>query len=252
MGFQPRTQGMLKKRRLCLQDLVVDYSLKRSARRKKTVGITVSQGKLEVAAPTRVTVKEIEAILLKRGAWILRMLEAADSETKALSFTSGEILPFFGRDVRLLVEEQEDLERSETRYDGASILVKVVAGLPQEERSERVRSALVGWLKTQAMEYLQESVARWLPVLGRSETPRILVREQRSRWGSCSADQTLRFSWRLAMLEPELIDSVVVHELAHLEVMNHSPAFWGVVLRVMPNALEVRKQLNEKGRQLPL
>ena len=95
-------------------------------------------------------------------------------------------------------------------------------------------------------------MARWLPVMGRSEMPRVLVRDQRSRWGSCSSDGTLRFSWRLAMLEPELIESVVVHELAHLDVMNHSKAFWDVVLKAMPDARERRKRLGEAGLRLPL
>ena len=88
--------------------------------------------------------------------------------------------------------------------------------------------------------------------MGRKEIPRVLVREQRTRWGSCSADGTLRFSWRLAMVEQELIDSVAVHELAHLEVMDHSRAFWDVVLRAMPDAKERRKRLAEAGRHLPL
>ena len=82
--------------------------------------------------------------------------------------------------------------------------------------------------------------------------PRVLIREQKTRWGSCSADGTLRFSWRLAMVDWDLIDSVAVHELAHLEVMNHSPDFWEVVLRVMPDARDRRRRLGEAGRNLPL
>ena len=82
--------------------------------------------------------------------------------------------------------------------------------------------------------------------------PRVLVRDQKTRWGSCSSDGTLRFNWRLAMLDPELVESVVVHELAHLDVMNHSPAFWKVVLRAMPDAKERGKRLREAGRYLPL
>ena len=247
-----RTLAFARKRKLELKDSFVEYSLRRSTRRKKTVGITISQGKLEVVAPTRVTVKEIEAILLKRGDWILRKLEAVDSQPPTLSLTSGEMLPFFGGLVQLLVGEEADLTRPATQYDGTKLLITVSAGLSREECSEWVRTALVGWYKAQAMDYLRESVARWSQSMGRDENPRILVREQRSRWGSCSADQTLRFNWRLAMLDPDLIDSVVVHELAHLEVMNHSPAFWDVVLRAMPNALEVRKELNKKGQHLPI
>ncbi len=124
--------------------------------------------------------------------------------------------------------------------------------LAEEERQEWARAALTAWYKAQVWDFLVDRVARWLPVMGRSDMPRVLVREQRSRWGSCSADGTLRFNWRLAMVEPSLIESVVVHELAHLDVMNHSPAFWDVVLRAMPDARERRKLLGEAGRSLPL
>ena len=140
-------------------------------------------------------------------------------------------------------------------------MVTMPTALPEEERREQAYVALVAWYKARAAEFLADSVARWLPVMGRGRPPRperinrhprVLVREQRARWGSCSADGTLRFSWRLAMVEPDLIDSVVVHELAHLEVMNHSPAFWDVVLRAMPDARQRRKRLDEAGRRLPL
>lgn len=251
MWLDQRSQAMVKNRKVRIRDTIVEYSITRSARRKKTVGIRIAQGRLEVAAPSRVTVREIEAILLGRGNWILAKLEASESVPQAIRFISGEYLPFLGGQVELVVEE-EDVGRPAAHCEGGTLLLAVPSGLPQEEHSDLVRATLIGWYRKQAMQYLQESVERWLPAMGMAEAPRILVREQRSRWGSCSADGTLRFSWRLAMMDPDLIDSVVVHELAHLEVMNHSPAFWEVVLRAMPDAHERRKRLNEKGQRLPL
>ena len=124
-------------------------------------------------------------------------------------------------------------------------------GLDESDRHEALLAALKAWYREQARQLLADSVARWLPVMGRTEMPRVLVREQRTRWGSCSADGTLRFSWRLALVEPGLIDSVAVHELAHLDVMNHSQDFWDVVLRAMPDARERRRRLNHAGRFLP-
>ncbi len=82
--------------------------------------------------------------------------------------------------------------------------------------------------------------------------PRVLIRDQRLRWGSCAPDGTLRFNWRVVMLKPSLIEYVVVHELAHLTHPNHSPSFWGLVTEVMPDAQERRARLREEGRTLPL
>ena len=79
-----------------------------------------------------------------------------------------------------------------------------------------------------------------------------MIGDQRSRWASCAADGTLRFSWRVMTLEPDLIDYIVVHELAHLSVRNHSPAFWAVVAQVMPDAKARRARLRAATRTLPL
>ena len=238
-------------RRIRIEDAVVHYSIKRSSRRKKTVNVRVARGLVEVAAPSRTPIRDIEEILRRRGKWILEKLDAASHEPPALLLVTGETLPCMGRELTLLVKES-DIRRPSARSADGILEILVAPDLPEDERREWARAAVVAWYKANAMEFLQGRIAHWLPAMGRPEMPRVLVREQRSRWGSCSSDGTLRFSWRLAMLEPELIDSVVVHELAHLEVMNHSPAFWNVMLKAMPDARERRKRLDEAGRRLPL
>ena len=82
--------------------------------------------------------------------------------------------------------------------------------------------------------------------------PDVLIRDQRQRWGSCAPDGTLRFNWRVMMLEPALVDYVIVHELTHLAVPNHSDDYWKLVNRIMPDAQERRQKLREVGRTLPL
>ena len=218
---------------------------------RKTVGIRVAPGIIEVAAPSRTAIREIEEILRKRGKWILEKLEAVSEEPAPLQLVTGEAIPLLGKELTLLVE-QDAVRRPFAHLDGRTLVVLVPENLPGDERQECARKAVTGWYKTQLVGHLKDRVAHWLPRVGGTEMPRVLVREQRARWGSCNADGTLRFSWRLAMLEPELVDSVVVHELAHLVVMNHSPAFWEVVLRAMPDAYELRKRLNAAGRQLRL
>lgn len=230
---------------------VIEYVLRRSKRRRKTVEISVSDGTVVVSAPMRTPNQEIQAIVQKRSHWIMNLLEAHAQAPPPIRLVTGDPLPYLGRDLTLVVEET-DAGRPSALLDGDSLVASAPRGLPERERREAVRAALVAWYQERAAEILADSVARWLPVMGRSDAPRLLVRDQRTRWGSCSADGTLRFNWRLAMLEPELIDAVAVHELSHLEVMNHSPAFWDVVLRAMPDARARRKRLKEAGRCLPL
>ena len=76
---------------------------------------------------------------------------------------------------------------------------------------------------------------------------RITIRDQKSRWGSCSSDRNLNFSWRLILMPVEVMDYVVVHELAHLKEMNHSNAFWAEVERVLPDYKEQRQWLKDNG-----
>ncbi len=237
--------------KLQLADATIEYTVKRSRRRKKTVQISVSDGAVVVSAPMRTSNREIQAIIQKRGRWILDKLETESQGPPPLRLVTGDTLPYLGQTLTLVVEEA-DIRRPSARLDTARLVVVVPHELSGEDRREEVRTALVAWYRARASELLVGSVARWLPVMRRSEMPRVLVREQRSRWGSCSADGTLRFNWRLAMVELELIDSVAVHELAHLDVMDHSPAFWEVVLRAMPDAKGRRQRLKEVGRHLPL
>ena len=243
------------KNKIQVADTEIEYTVKRSRKRKKTVQISISGGSVSVAAPARIPESEIQSIILNRAAWILAKLEVSAKEPERIQLVDGDRLPYFGRLVPLVVEIGDSprlIAELNGEFLGEFLRVEVPVIPEGQERREAVRGALVSLYRADAATFLEESVARWLPAMGRKVMPRVLVREQRSRWGSCSADGTLRFSWRLAMLEPDLIDSVVVHELAHLDVLNHSQAFWDVMLRVMPDAKERRKRLGDAGRNLPL
>ena len=232
-------------------DSVIEYTLERSKRRKKTVQISVSKGVVVVAAPLTTPNREIQAIVEKRSDWILERLQVGTNEATCLRYATGDPIPFLGQTLILAVSKS-DVRRPAAHLEGKQLSVVVPFGLSEEEARCATHSALVSWYRYQAAELLNDSVSRWLPEMGRTEMPRILIREQKTRWGSCSADGTLRFSWRLAMVERDLIDSVAVHELAHLDVMNHSSDFWDIVLCAMPDARERRKRLAEVGRVLPL
>ena len=120
---------------------------------------------------------------------------------------------------------------------------------PLKGEEAGIEAALERWYRERAAEVFAARVARWAPEVGATPS-RVLVRAQRRRWGSCAADRSLRFNWRLMLAEPEIVDYVVVHELAHLLVPSHSGAFWDVVARVLPEHRALRRRLVEAGPSL--
>ncbi|SLN76009.1 hypothetical protein ROG8370_03838 [Roseovarius gaetbuli] len=108
---------------------------------------------------------------------------------------------------------------------------------------------LEGWLKARARDRLAAASDHYAGLLGLGYS-RITLRDTRSRWGSCSSSGALSYSWRLIMAPPEVLDYVAAHEVAHLAEMNHSPAFWAVVARLMPGYGAPRTWLRREGGAL--
>ena len=242
---------MTERDHIRFDDTTIEYRVHRSKRRRKTVQITVDGGGVQIAAPTTTTGKELRAIVRKRAPWIISHASGVSLKAAPKRFVSGETLPYLGRNVRMIVE-RADVRSPEVRFDHWHFRVAAPHGLDDGERSERIRHAVVRWYRARAAERLPASVERWWPRLARGTKPRVLIRDQRQRWGSCAPDGTLRFNWRTMMLEPALTEYVVVHELAHLTHRNHSAEFWELVSAAMPDAQGRRRRLREEGRALPL
>ncbi len=274
-------------------DTTIDYEIRRSARRKKTVEITLVAGGVQVAAPSRLPKREIQQIVLKKASWIIKRLSETEQEAPPKRFVSGETLPYLGRNVRLIVEAA-DVPSVTVRFNDGSFrvtaphshtgvnacpcqppaegeggqdsrppspVIPAKAGIRAGGRlrgkdgkggTDEILDALVEWYKSRAAEHLPAEVDRWWDRLGTGNKSRILIRNQRSRWGSCAHDGTLRFNWRMMMLDPSLIEYIVVHELAHLTFMDHSANFWNLVAQVLPDAQQRRRRLREAGKALPL
>ena len=122
---------------------------------------------------------------------------------------------------------------------------------PHSDLSAVQRSALENRYKEAARTYIPKRVAYFNTMTGGSYS-RISIRDQKTRWGSCSSKGTLSFNWRLMLAPPSILDYVVVHELCHLTHMNHSPAFWQAVDAVYPDYKNARKWLKEHGSELVL
>ena len=232
-------------------DTTIEYNIRRSVKRRKTVQITVDGGGVQVAAPSTAEDSKLREIVRKRAPWILNHSYEDLLVVPPKRFVSGETLPYLGRNIRLVIETKER-RKPEVRFDHWRFRVSVPTGLDDEIHRDRVRRAFVNWYRRRASDRLAAAVERWWPLLGSGEKSRVLIQDQRLRWGSCAPDGTLRFNWRTVMLPTKLIEYVVVHELAHMRVKNHSANFWSLVTRTLPDAQQRRRDLREAGQSLPL
>lgn len=224
----------------------ISYAVVRSERRRKTVEITINRpGEILVAAPVRTTTARLESIVRRRAAWILSHEGFIEPGAQARDFASGESVPYLGRRVRFFV--RESLEKGvDVRFQHWQFDVRIARGLVGEARRRAMSAAFVRWYRERATERVAEGVARFGSLLGLAPA-RVLIRDQRHRWGSCSPDGVLRFNWRVVMAPPLLLDYVVIHELAHLRVRTHAPAYWALVAQVAPDYRERRERLRALG-----
>jgi len=116
-------------------------------------------------------------------------------------------------------------------------------------RDETVAARVQAWMKTRARDRLATASDHYAARIGRTYA-RLTLRDTRSRWGSCSSQKGLMYSWRLIMTPPDVLEYVAAHEVAHLVEMNHSPAFWAVVEQLYPNYQSPRQWLRQNGAAL--
>lgn len=229
----------------------IRYTVVRSARRKKTLTITIDPGNgVRVLVPARTPYAEIESMVRKRAGWILRKLAEERSGPQPKPLETGDTLHYLGSEVRLLVQFTSD-EALAVSLDSGVLTVACPVRLPDNDRTAAIRWALLGWYRERASELLRKSVESWQPRVGVSAA-RISIGDQKTRWGSCSSKGSLRFNLRLAMAPQALIDYVAVHELCHLLEANHSASFWQHVRQFMPDFEDRRRRLRQLEGSLAL
>lgn len=224
----------------------IPYTVVRSSRRRRTIEISVNtEAGVIVRAPERAAKTLLHELVERRIPWILARQRALAERPAQAPLADGASVRYMGRTFALRVVESPGA-RSVCLASEELRVALPVGGAPGA-----VQAALEAWLRAEAAVVFEAAVARFAPLMG--VTPgRVLVRDQRRRWGSCGQDGTLRFNWRLIMAPPEVIDLVAVHELAHLRHRNHSPAFWAEVARALPDYQSRRVQLRAIGRSLQL
>lgn len=236
-------------------DVTIIYEVVRSQRRRKTVKITVDPvDGVRVAAPERASQERLSELVRRRAPWILRHLNedaSAYLPRPPHEFVSGESFEYLGRQARLQVMEVDGLPRAEVRLLPGRFEVKVRAGLGASERKSQVAQALERWYRSHAISKIKQRV----DVLGKRlgvQPSAVLVRNQETRWGSCSPNGVLRFNWRIVMSPLSLVDYVVAHELCHLLHPDHGRAFWNRLVSLIPDCELRRQRLRKEGARYRL
>ena len=235
----PRFQHPRAQRVIALGGHRVGYEFRRA--RRRSIGFVVGVEGLSVSAPRWVAVAEVEQALQAKARWILRKLQEQQERAQRLQaakvvWQDGTTLPFLGEPVIVLLDAR--VTGAQLNSDGQSLpgvpRLTLHLGLPQAATQEQIREAVQSWLQRQARRLFEERCAHFAPQLG-VRVKRLSLSSAATRWGSASADGSVRLNWRLIHFALPVIDYVVTHELAHLREMNHSAAFWEVVRSVLPD-----------------
>lgn len=213
----------------------VDYQLER--RQRRTLGLKITAEGLVIHAPLRASQRLIEDLIKQKSDWVLKKLMSLQSK-QVVPFTwqHGDKLWLLGNEITLSVQIESRVKA--VRYDAGLVQI----GLPNIDDKTVISHKIIQWYKKEALA----DFARRLSVLSAKlgvNTPKLLLSNAKSRWGSCNSKKEVRLNWRLLQAPPHIINYVICHELAHLKEMNHSAKFWAVVESIYPNYKQAEKDL---------
>ncbi len=212
----------------------VEITLRRSARaRRFSLRVSTHDGRVTLSLPLRARETEAMAFARAQEGWIR---QALDRMPPHQGVQTGALIPIEGALWRL-----EPTPGRRVLLDAGRVLVPGDAA--------QLGTRLAAFLKVMARERLLAASDHYAALIGR-KVNRVTLRDTRSRWGSCTADGALMYSWRLIMAPPSVLNYVAAHEVAHMVEMNHAPAFWAVVERLFPDWQSERAWLRTQGRAL--
>ncbi|MDR0577328.1 MAG: M48 family metallopeptidase [Candidatus Accumulibacter sp.] len=230
-------------RTIALDDRIVPYVLRRA--RRRTVGLSIDQRGLRVGAPHRTPLADVENLIRRHAGWVTQKLDEWRERRRAapLPLADGLRLPYLGGWLRVRLGHG----RGQAFWtDGDAPTLTLLPRSPDQADVLLARA-----LRDRALAVLGERLARQAARFGVA-APRLALSSARTRWGSCSLKSGIRLNWRLIHCEPDLIDYVIVHELAHLREMNHGARFWAIVGQYFPDYRNARDALRKLSGSLPV
>lgn len=215
----------------------IPYRIRRSTRAGRVRVVVHPDATVEVVLPTRGRDRDAADAVRQLEPWIARRLDEARALARRSAPPVGTV-PYLGG----LLELRPEPGRTRVHRRGGVLMVP--DGRDADEAIER-------WYRRQARAEIVPLLDAACAVLGRPYT-QLTIRNQRTRWGSCSSSGAMSFNWRLLLARPEILDYVVWHEACHLVHLDHSPRFWGLVAHHRPGYREPQTWLTRNGAALVL
>ena len=228
----------------------INYTVTKSSR--KTIGISVSlKYGVRILAPKKVSDRQIAQAVNEKAAWILKKLsyfEQIKSEIPELNFIDGEKITLLGKKYTLRVNVSPSLTDSSVKLSGNSIIVS----LPEDATgslSDSVRKHLIDWCKEYTKEIVSERVEHFSKIMDVIPA-KLVIKDLKSIWGSCTSRNVININWKIIMAPMAVVDYLVVHELTHIKIKNHSKQFWKMAESIYPNCKACSEWLKQNGHKL--
>lgn len=234
----------LEQRSIQLADKLISYTLRRSTKRR-SIGLQINDQGLTVSMPLRASEKWLHSVLQEKAQWVVEKLDSWQSRQAPLQkWADGEPILFRGETFTLRIIP--GLFNAPPQLTATELIIHVVDTANQISINKKI----LKWYKHEALRVFNECVDHFAPLM--KVSPReIKLTSARTQWGSCTSQGVVRLNWQLVTMPLHLIDYVVVHELAHLQEMNHSAAFWSVVQNVCPDYAKMRGELRKWSPATP-
>ena len=241
--IDPGPSGQPGRAALVVDGADLPVTFKRNAQARRIILRMNPKGEgVLLTVPPGTTQREALDFAISQSAWISARLKRTPD---TVAFAHGIQLPFRGE---LHSVRHQHVPRR-TVWREAACTEGELPALCVSGRTEHLPRRLKDWLKAQARADLAAASERYAQKMGLKYS-RLSIRDQSSRWGSCSSTGALSYSWRLVLAPADVLDYVAAHEVAHLAEMNHGPAFWALVERHCPHTKPARHWLKQNGRDL--
>ena len=239
-------------RSICINGETIPYQLQRSTRRRRTVQLEADiETGFKLMVPHTMSDAEIESFLQERSDWIMKRQESLQDTGTAKDWSNGGTTMLRGKDVEVIVSERErddpgrDLPPTVAKsLEEDQVIISIPPDIDPEDKSSVIKELLDRWHRQEAQDDFKTRIEQFGNLMG-VKPRQVKLSNAQKRWGSCSYRQSVNLSWPLIKLDAEIIDYVIVHELAHIIELNHSSNFWREVARIIPDHKEKRRALRK-------
>lgn len=225
----------------------IPFIIRRSQKaRSLRLQINLDEPRVVLTAPRFAMAFEINRFLKSKTSWIekhlIKALKKVDLRPKP-QYKNGDIFYYFGEPLSFVITFTSK-KRPNVKVRGEKMFLALNSAITEQKIPSAAKKALQDYYRKKAEEVVHDRLQNFNEHYG-FKYNRVTLRNQKSRWGSCTSSGNLNFNWRLIMAPIEVIDYVIVHELCHLKQMNHSKNFWSLVGEVVPKYKVYRKWLRE-------